>query len=75
MAIGEERRLPGGEEFPHVLVLDGLLKEKRVVRLVLFVSDHSGDVDKMVVAVLHREDVHDPLPGTLEVASAHRHNL
>ena len=56
-----------------MLVLAGLLKQEPVVGLVLPVGEDDGDVNDAVVAILHGNDVHDPLPRTLEVASVHRH--
>lgn len=75
MTIGVKCRRAGGQECLHVVVLARLLKEESVVGLVLLVGEDRGDVDDVVVAVLHGEDVHYPLPRPFQVASVHGHNL
>lgn len=75
MTIGEKRQRPGSQERLHVLVLARLFKEEPVVALVLLVREDRGDVDDVVIAVLHAQDVHDPVPRSLQVAGVHGSNL
>lgn len=75
MTVDEEGGLVGLEKSVHLLILAGLLQKELVVGLVLLVSEHSGDVDNVVVAVLRGEDVNDPLPPSLQVASVQTHDL
>lgn len=75
MTVDEEGGLLGLEKSLHLLVLARLLQKEPVVGLVLLVSEHGDDVDNAVVAVLRGEDVHDPLPPSLHVASVQTHDL
>lgn len=75
MTVDVERHLAGRKKSPHVLVPAGLLEQELVVGRVLFVCEYSADVDDLVVAVVHAEDVHDSVPRTPEVASVHGRHL
>lgn len=75
VTIREKLHLAGVQESLHQRVLARLFQEEPVIRLVLLVGEDRGDMDYVVLAVLHGEDVHYPVPRSLEVASVHRDNL